>query len=123
MAKKEQDLTGVFTALRAILQRYEAHLQIDQSTATFYTLNSTRQDEKGKPYFFGGVRLGKNYVGYYLLCAYREPKLFQDISEEMRRRKQGKSCFNFRAVDDTLFQELSRLTERSFQWMQERNMV
>ena len=34
------------------------------------------------------------------------------ISPELRRRMQGKSCFNFTKVDDGLFDELADLTER-----------
>jgi hypothetical protein len=34
----------------------------------------------------------------------------EGISEELRRRMQGKSCFNFTAVDETLFEELADLT-------------
>jgi hypothetical protein len=32
----------------------------------------------------------------------------------LRAHMQGKSCFNFKAVDETLFGELERLTAESF---------
>lgn len=46
---------------------------------------------------------------------YGRPELLAGISPELRRRKQGKSCFNFSAVDELLMAELETLTERSFE--------
>ena len=61
---------------------------------------------------FAGVRMGKRYVSYYLFSVYREPGQLDGISPELRRRMQGKSCFNFTRVDDAFFDELDELTAR-----------
>jgi hypothetical protein len=39
------------------------------------------------------------------------------VSEQLLARMQGKSCFNFKAVDEELFGELEKLTSRSIQGM------
>ena len=44
---------------------------------------------------------------------YGDPTLLAGMSPELRRRMQGKSCFNFTKVDDALFRELAVLTEQS----------
>lgn len=62
--------------------------------------------------WFAGIRLGRRYVSYYLMSVYAEPAAFDDISPELRRRMQGKSCFNFSRVDQDLFDELTDLTAR-----------
>jgi hypothetical protein len=65
-----------------------------------------------KPWgYVAGVRPGKRYVSFYLMPVYALPELAALISPELRRRMQGKSCFNFTTVDETLFAELARLTE------------
>lgn len=61
---------------------------------------------------FGGVRLGKRYVSYHLMCTYFDPDMVGELSEKLRKRMQGKSCFNFTRVDDELFDELEALTRR-----------
>lgn len=61
---------------------------------------------------FAGVRLGKRYVSYHLMCVYLNPDLLASLSPELRRRMQGKSCFNFTRVDEGLFDELADLTAR-----------
>jgi len=33
------------------------------------------------------------------------------MSPELKRRMQGKSCFNFKTVDEKLFKELAKLTK------------
>ena len=35
---------------------------------------------------------------------------YRHLLEPLRARMQGKACFNFKAVDETLFGELDRLT-------------
>ena len=52
-----------------------------------------------QPMWFGGVRSGKAYVSYHLMPVYSHPALLEAISPALRRRMQGKSCFNFKAPD------------------------
>jgi hypothetical protein len=49
------------------------------------------------------------------MSAYAFPDLEASMSPELRRRKQGKSCFNFTTVDEPLFEELARITEAGFE--------
>jgi len=67
-----------------------------------------------KPLFFGSVRVRKAYVSYHLMPIYSDPDLLIDVSDDLKRRMQGKSCFNFTRHDDTLFSELERLTDRCY---------
>ncbi|HEY7118738.1 MAG TPA: hypothetical protein VH475_19265 [Tepidisphaeraceae bacterium] len=59
------------------------------------------------------VRVGKGYVSYHLMGIYGNPKLCDGMSKGLKARMQGKSCFNFKKVDPSLFDELDRLTARS----------
>ena len=69
---------------------------------------------EGKPWgYVGGTRLGKSYVSYYLMPVYGNPALASTISPALAKRRQGKACFNFTKVDETLFTELAALTARS----------
>ncbi len=45
---------------------------------------------------------------------YMFPDLLQGISARLKKRMQGKSCFNFAAIDQELFNELARLTQKGF---------
>jgi len=63
-----------------------------------------------QPMWFGGVRSGKAYVSYHLMPVYSHPALLQTLSPALRRRMQGKSCFNFRKPEPDLMAELEALT-------------
>lgn len=67
---------------------------------------------EGKPYgYVAGIRRGKRYVSYYLMAVYAFPDLLETMSPGLRRRMQGKSCFNFATVDEALFAELAEVTQ------------
>ena len=71
---------------------------------------------EGKPWgYVAGIRIGKRYVSYYLMSVYAFPDLMASMSPELRRRMQGKSCFNFTTVDEPLFAELDRITQAGFE--------
>jgi hypothetical protein len=40
------------------------------------------------------------------------PELLNDISPELKKHMQGKSCFNFKKVEPALFRELEVLTHK-----------
>ena len=75
-----------------------------------YYLDTAFVMKSKKPLFFGAVQIKKNYVSYHLMPVYVMPALLDDISPELRKRMHGKSCFNFKSVDDSLFAELADLT-------------
>ena len=66
---------------------------------------------EGKPWgYVAGTRVGKSYVSYYLMPAYAYPDLVDSLSPDLKRRMQGKACFNFTKLDEPLMQQLDALT-------------
>lgn len=102
--------TEVFAALRAILAAHDDRLSVTKDTAGHFSTDVLRVRYKGHPVMFGAVRMGKNYVSFHLMPVYMNPRLLGTISPELRRRMQGKACFNFNTVDEGLFRQLSDLT-------------
>jgi hypothetical protein len=103
------DLRTVFDQLRQILTPYEPKMDIAQDTARMYMLNTRHLLKKNYPLMFGAVRLGKNYVSYHLMSVYASPDV--TMSPELKKRMQGKACFNFKEVDERLFKELAKITK------------
>jgi hypothetical protein len=68
-----------------------------------------------KEMFFGAVQIKKNYVSYHLMPVYVFPELLKDLSPSLKKRMQGKSCFNFKKVDQETLAELGQLTARGFE--------
>lgn len=117
------DFSEVFTALRAILSPYAAELDVQVDTPSEFSLDSRHRMKNGKPLFFGAVQVKKNYVSFHLMPVYVEPKLLAGLSADLRKRMQGKSCFNFTQVDRRLFEELATLTRAGFANYRKRGYV
>jgi hypothetical protein len=101
----------VFRKLKAIFKPYARKMDIAADNQNYYLLNTRHIMKNKQPLCFGGVRLGKNYVSFYLMSVYASPELLKGMSPELKKRMQGKSCFNFKEVDEKLFKELDKLTK------------
>ena len=112
---KQDQREAAFLALRQILEPYATRLIVDRDEPDDYYLTAGVHPRTGKPTFFGAAQIKKSYVSFHLMPVYIYPDLLEGTSEGLRSRMQGKSCFNFRAPDKTLFDELSRLTRRGFE--------
>jgi len=108
------DFSTVFSKLKAILQPYASKLVVIADTDDGYSLETRHIMKNKKPLYFGGVRRGKNYVSFYLMSVYATPDLLKGMSPDLKKRMQGKSCFNFKTVEEPLFQELATLTKAGF---------
>lgn len=112
---KQDDKPAVFAALRKTLAPYGKKLAVTADSETDFSLDTHHIMKNKKPLFFGAVQIRKNYVSYHLMPVYVAPDLLDGVSDGLRKRMQGKSCFNFRAVDKGLFKELTALTKAGYQ--------
>lgn len=110
----EKDFGAVFEQLKAIMKPYQEKLELKADGPSDYALLVQHKREDGYQGWFGAVQVKKNYVSYHLMPVYGHPELLEDISPELKKRMQGKSCFNFKTVDEKLFKELSKLTQKGF---------
>ncbi len=117
------DPTPTFQALRALLAPYEDRLVRVHDTADQYYLDTAHVMPNGQPLFFGSVRTGRDRVSFHLMPVYVFPELLDGVSDALRKRMQGKSCFNFRAPDEALFTELAELTRRGYERYREAGYV
>jgi hypothetical protein len=103
-----------FAALKSLLAPYAARLHITADAPGTYMLDGEYAAAMKRPMFFAGVRAGSSYVSFYLMPVYSNPELMGRISDSLRRRLHGKSCFNFTRPEPELFAELSGLVSSGF---------
>jgi hypothetical protein len=106
---------AVFSALRAILKRNAGKLTVSEDSATRYCLQGGSHPKHKTPMAIAWVEVGKNYVSFHHMGVYARPDLLKGISKKLKARMQGKSCFNFTALDEPLFAELEELTIHTFE--------
>jgi hypothetical protein len=111
----------VFARLKEILQKHSGGFTVKPDTNDAFGFYArigpvTKKIRKGKlksllmPVVW--VEIGKAYVSYHLMPVYMNPKLQSTMSQELKALMQGKSCFNFKKIDEKLFRELDALTAK-----------
>ena len=108
------DFPLIFEHLKKILKPYGSKLTVTVDTSSSYSLDGPYSKKWEKPLFFGSTQIKKNYVSFYLMPVYIFPELLKDISPELKKHMQGKSCFNFKQIEPDLFKELNGLTRKGF---------
>jgi hypothetical protein len=111
--------SDTFSKLKALLAEHASRLTVTHDTADNYYLDGPISPHNNKPIFFGAVQQKKSYVSYHLMPIYIWPELITDLPESLANRMQGKSCFNFQAIDDRALRDLRALTRKSFQRFRE----
>ena len=106
------DFGSIFASLSKMLRNHADGFSIKTDEPGNFYIELPVATPKSKPKFFGAVQTKKSYVSYHLMPVYEDPTLLNGISDALRKKMQGKSCFNFTAVDPLLFKELDALTKR-----------
>jgi len=110
-----QSFQEVFDVLKPVFEEYSGRLAIQVDRPGEYYLETKTAIRKGQRLQFGGVKIGKAYVSFHLMPIYMNPKLQASISPELKKRMQGKSCFNFASVEPGHIAELKKLTKAGFE--------
>lgn len=113
--RRMPDFAEVFAALKPAMAHVESRFAVQKDTPSEYLLvtksPSPFPQHKGQPMWFGTVKLGKAYVSFHLMPLYMSPALEKEISPALKKRMQGKTCFNFKTVPDgELIADLKKLT-------------
>ncbi|MBN8580793.1 MAG: hypothetical protein J0L96_08985 [Anaerolineae bacterium] len=111
----------VFESLKSILKPYAKAMTIKQDTENAFYLDAPYSEKWKKDLYFGSVHIKKNYVSFYFMPVYMHPDLLKNISPELKKQMQGKSCFNFKKIEKPLFEELHQLTKQGFERFMKEN--
>jgi hypothetical protein len=110
------EFASIFETLKGVLEKRAKKLTVKPGRPTEYTLVSKSPSpfpqHKGQPMWFAQLRLGKAYVSFHLMPLYMNETLAGTIPPNLKKRMQGKTCFNFKSVPDPeILAELARLTD------------
>lgn len=108
------EFASIFARLREILQRHVGALAVTADAPGHFCLTVPFSPKLKKGFPAAWVKVSKAYVSYHFMPVYMFPKLRDGLSKKLQARMQGKSCFNFKAVDEALFKELTDLTAEGF---------
>lgn len=111
------EFNNIFARFKDMLSEYAGEsLKIrNENPDQFELFGPPTPRSNGREVWFGATKVNKSYISYYLMPVYACPDLLEGISPDLKKRKQGKSCFNFTRVDEKLFKEMELLTEQGYE--------
>ena len=102
----------IFAELRAIMLEAAPGMTVAEDSPGNVTLKTHWIEARtGQPAWFGWIAIKKSYVAYHIMPLYTLTALEAAVPEGLAKRRQGKTCFNFKKADQVLFDDLRRLTE------------
>lgn len=106
------EFAELFQQLRGLMLSAAPDMVITNDSPTNFTLKTSWIEARTKePAWFGWIAIKKSYVAYHVMPLYSLPALNDAVPEILEKRRQGKTCFNFKKPDEALFEALRKLTE------------
>ena len=123
----QSDLVKIFKKLKKILKKYENPLKPKLDLDSKYDLWSFKDIEvagrKKKEVYFAGLIIQSNYVGFYYMPIYTDPKLEDKFDPELIKLLKGKSCFHIRSLDANLEQQIEKALKLGFQLYKKKEWI
>jgi len=108
------EFESIFARLRNILEPYAARLKVTADAPDHYCLEVGFSPKLKKGFPTAWVKVGKGYVSYHFMPVYMFPKLRESMTAKLKARMQGKSCFTYKVMNETLFKEFEQVTAEGF---------
>lgn len=116
----QNDFHKIFDRLKKNFKKYEKQLSVVADNKKNYSLEGPYSEVFNRTLWFGAVEIKKNYVSYHLMPVYMYKDLAESIPDKLKKRMQGKSCFNFKNYDENLFDEMETFTDKCFEEFKKR---
>lgn len=108
----DADKSAAFQRIRAMYRKHaERGVVLRDDDLGYYLGTHEVRAKDGYRTAFGGVEIKKNYVSAHVMPVYVHADLAEGLGDALRKRMQGKSCFNFKRVEEPLFDELERIID------------
>jgi hypothetical protein len=118
-----KDFPAVFEQVKAIFIKHYGAIPVKHDEPGKFYVAIPNSPKFKKEMWVGGVEIKKNYVSVHLIPVYAFPELLADVPDALKKRMQGKSCFNFTKPDEVLLAEIDRLAAKGAEKIKEDNWV
>jgi hypothetical protein len=107
------EFEATFATLKdMLLKQAPKALVVRDVPGDFQIASPTLVDRVGRPLTLAMVLIKKSYVSFHLIPVYALAALAKTISPSLRKRMQGRACFNFTSVEPAQLRELATLTKK-----------
>ena len=113
----QEDFDELFAQLRPLIERHAWALAVVRDEPGDFQVQTTKAGPSGTHMWFGAVQTRASHVSVHVMPAYSHPDVMEGVSDDLRARMQGRSCFNFtpKTATPELLDELSQVIERGLE--------
>ena len=109
---------AIFADMRDAFAKHEDQtFVLHDEPGKYYLASEKTRPKDGYRVWYGGVEIKKAYVSVHVMAVYIYPDFLAAVSEPLKKRMQGKSCFNFKKPDPLLQAELAQIIDAGLQRM------
>lgn len=110
------EISEIRETLKLLLEEFLGPLQVRVDKPSNFEVNGTIEAPQGKKmvqgiYFSSIVPKDKD-VRFYFYPAYTHPQEFENLSDQLKRFKKGKSCFHVKYLDEELELEIKQIISK-----------
>lgn len=111
------ELDKIFDELKSIMERYSPPFSVKTPSKALknkrsYELTSYKrvviEGRQKDEIYFAGIIIQKDYIGFYYMLAYAEPKVKDKLSPDFLPLLKGKSCFYIRSAEKSLLDQVKK---------------
>ncbi|AFH50820.1 Hypothetical protein IALB_3117 [Ignavibacterium album JCM 16511] len=117
----------IFYQIKSLMKKYEPSLVARSDFDSRYELWSEKEIEidgrKRKEFYFAGLIIQSNYVGFYFMPIYTDASLKDIFESELLSTLKGKSCFHIKKLDKKLLTQIKKSLEIGFKLYKKRGWV
>lgn len=112
-----EDVDELFAELRPLIDRHGSALAVVRDEPGDFRVETTKPGPSGTHMWFGAVQSHASHVSVHVMPVYSHPDVMDGVSDELRGRMHGNSCFNFtpKTATPELLDELSEVIDRGLE--------
>lgn len=113
------EINDIREALKSTLEDFLGPLKVRIDKPSNFEVNGTIEAPQGKKMvqgiYFSSIIPKEKDVRFYFYPAYTHPQEFEDLSDNLKKFKKGKSCFHIKFLDEELEIEIRDLVSKAIE--------
>mgnify|MGYP003646904649 CR=1 FL=1 len=121
------ELPEIQQKLHFLLKTHVPPLKVRKASEEIFEVCGTKPAMQGRQkvdgFYFASVVPKPRDIRFYFFPIYTHQNKFEALSPAMQKCLKGKSCFHFKALDESLIKELSGMISLGVQLYQKDNLI
>ncbi len=128
----QSELNRIFDELKKIMEKYSPPFSVkipskalkDKRSYELTSFKKVKIEGRSKnEIYFAGLIIQKDYVGFYYMLAYANPKISEKFDPEFLSLLKGKSCFYIRSTEKYVLDNVKKALDLGLDFYKNKGWV